>query len=317
MSAAGQVYLKQKKTVPALKDFTKAVEVDAQNAQAYSGRGATQIERKRYEEALADLNQALTLDPGLIDAYYRRAEARFHVNDVDGANADLTKTLELSPNYAEAYRLRGQIAESQANRDAAVAAYKQALEFDPFIADVSEALKKLGEPEEKPLPALGEAVQGWEIISPAKGRYVATNSTFPKIKVLLEMHGQGEPQILEWTELSDYLRGFGLLRYSAGRMSEAVDDKSRYEFVAIVDLRRESVVSIEPYLIGEAQAKWDWSKTGVVVTDAEGVVSAHELREPPKPKPQPRVVQERPWYDDQWNGRDRRRSRGLFDWLFN
>jgi hypothetical protein len=81
-------------------------------------------------------------------------------------------------------------------------------------------------------------------------------------------------------------------------------------------LRKQLVISIEPYLTGAEEAKWAWSNTGVVVTDAEGVISAHELRAPPKPKPEPRAVQQRPWYDDDWD-RGRRRPRGLFDWLFN
>lgn len=312
----GQVYLKKEKTLPALKDFTKAVEIDPQNAQAYVGRGATQIARKRYEEALLDFDQAITLDPKLAEAYYRRGEAYYHLNDFERANADLTKAAELASNYAEVYNIRGKIAEAQENKDAAIAAYKQALEFDPFIEGAADALKRLSGEEDRPLQPIAEAVKGWEIISPLKGRYVAVNSTYPKLKVLLEMHGDGDPAILDWTPLSDYLQGFGLLRYAAGRLADATRETDRYEFVAIIDIRRQIVVSIEPYLTGGAEAKWDWSKTGVVVTDAEGVISAHELREPPKPKPEPLQVRENPWYDDGWN-RERRRPRGLFDWLFN
>lgn len=313
----GQVYLSQEKTVSALKDFTKAIELDPQNALGYAGRGATQNARKRYDEALTDLDQAVVLDPKLAEAYYRRGETYFYLNDFERANADLTKAAELASNYAEVYDVRGKIAEAQENKDAAIAAYKQALEFDPFLESAMEALKKLSGQEERPLQPIAETVKGWEILSPFKGRYVAVNSTYPKLKVLLEMHGSGDPAIIDWTPLSDYLRNFGLLRYSAGRMSDNPNEKGHYEFVAIIDLRRESVVSIEPFLAGTTEAKWDWSKTGVVVTDAEGVISAHELRAPPKPKPEPQPVQERPWYEDDQGAGERRRPRGLFDWLFN
>ena len=296
----GQVYLKDKKTAPALKDFSKAIELDPQNAQAYIGRGATQIERKHYDEAVTDLDQAITLDAGLAEAYCRRAEAQFRLNNTDRATADLDKALQLEPNYAEAYKLRGEMAEASGNNEAAIAAYRQALKADPFIQDVENSLKKLTGVEEKPAQPLGEAVKGWEIISPSKGRYVATNALYPQLKVLLEMHGAGRPAILDWNPLSDYLQGFGLLHYTAGKVPDAVSDKDIYEFVAIIDLRRNIVVSIEPYLAGQTIAKWEWSQTGVVVTDAEGVISAHELR-PPQPKPQP-VAQDRPWFDDNWNG---------------
>ncbi|MGF1619289.1 MAG: tetratricopeptide repeat protein [Rhodomicrobiaceae bacterium] len=318
----GQVHLERGKTLSAVKDFDKAIELDPQNPQAYIGRGATQIARKRYGEALADLDQAITLDTGLAEAYYRRAEAHFHLDDLVRAEADIAKALEITPNYAEVYRVKGRIAEAQQNNEAAIAAYRQALQFDPFIKDVAGVLKKLsGEGEdEQPVKPIAEAVQGWEIISPYARRFVAVNSTYPNLKILLEMHGEGQPEILEWTPLSDFLRGFGLLRYSAGRLpntpADAVEN-NRYEFVAIVDVNRQNVVSIEPYLAGTEKAKWDWTKTSVVVTDVDGVISAHELREPPKPKPEPRPVQrERQWYDeDNYGGR--RRNRGLFDWLFN
>jgi tetratricopeptide (TPR) repeat protein len=316
----GQVHLFRKKTLPAYNDFTKAIELDPQSSPAYAGRGATQIERKRYEEAIADLDQAITLDPKLADAYYRRAETYFHMNNMERAEADIAKALELSPNFAEVYRLKGMIADGQQNKDAATEAYRKALELDPFIEGAADALKKLTVTEERPLQPIAAPVSGWEIVSPANKRFIATNPTFPKAKVLLEMHGEGPPEILEWTVLGDFLKGFGLLRYTAGMMPDAgADLKARYEYVAIIDLKRQIVVSIEPYLAGATQAKWEWSKSGVVVTDAEGVISAHELREPPPaPRPeQPQAQQQqRPWYD-QYGGGERRRPRGLFEWLFN
>ncbi len=316
----GQVYLKQGKKNSALKDFTKAIELDPQNAQAYVGRGATQIDRKRYDDALQDLNQAILLDPKLAEAYYRRGETYYQLNDFELAETDLTKAAELMSNYAEVFVIRAKIAEAQDNKDAAIAAYRQALDYDPFIEGAAEALKDLAGEDGQLTQPIAEAVKGWEIISPFKGRYVALNSTYPKLKVLLEMHGEGAPAILDWTPLSDNLRNFGLLRYAAGRLPNSANESDRYELVAIIDIRRQNVISIEPFLTGTTEAKWDWSKTGVVVTDAEGVISAHELRAPPKPKPEPRPRQRREWYDDDdddYGWERRRRPRGLFDWLFN
>jgi hypothetical protein len=142
------------------------------------------------------------------------------------------------------------------------------------------------------------------------------------------MHGAGEPEILEWTVLTDSLQGFGLLRYAAGQVPNASATGDRYEFIVITDLRKNHVVSIEPYLGGEAKAKWEWSQTTVTITDAEGLSSTHELRPPPPPvvqrAPQPR---ERSPYDDGW-GRSAGRGQGwsggggggggggLFNWLF-
>lgn len=311
----GQVYLKQKKYAAAIKDFSKAIEIDPQNAQAYIGRGASQIERENHKEALADLDQAITLDPKLPDAYYRRAQVYVRLADPDRAKADLAKALELLPNYAEAYKLSGDMAEARGETDPAIADYRKALELDPFIAGAADKLKKLTGADEAIYQPLGEPSKGWTIISPSKGRFVATNPLHPQLKVLLEMHGDGQPQILDWTPLSDALKGFGLLRYAAGKLPDGAEG-SFSEFVAILDLRRNIVISIEPHVAGEMKAKWEWSPTGVVVTDAEGVISAHELREPPKPKPEVKPVRDRPWFDDGFSNRGGGRQRGLFDWLF-
>ncbi|WP_088348321.1 MULTISPECIES: tetratricopeptide repeat protein [Rhodomicrobium] len=313
----GQVHLQQKKIQPAIKDFSKAIELDPQNAQAFAGRGAAHAELKRPDLAIADFDQAINLDPKLAEAYYRRADALFRSGNADRAEADLVTALGLKPNYAEVYKLRGEMAEAKADPQGAIAAYKQAAEFDPFLEGVAEPLKKLTGSDEKTAKPLGDIVKGWEIVSPSKGRFVALNPAYPQLKVLLEMHGPGQPEILDWTALSEGLRGFGLLRYAGGSLPASSSDAGRHELVAIVDLRKNMVVSIEPHIAGEAKAKWDWSPTGVVVTDAEGVISAHELRPAPKPKPVP-VAQDRPWYEDSrgGGGGGGHRSRGLFDWLF-
>jgi tetratricopeptide (TPR) repeat protein len=312
----GQVYLKLKKYAAALKDFSKAIELDPQNAQAYIGRGSSQIERENHKEALIDLDQAITLDPKLADAYYRRAQVYVKLADPDRAKADVAKALELVPNYAEAFKLRGDMAEAKGETDPAIADYRKAVELDPFIAGAADKLKKLTGVEEAIYKPLGEPTKGWAIISPSKGRFVATNPLYPPLKVLLEMHGDGQPEILDWTPLSDALRSFGLLRYAAGNLPGNAEG-GRYELVAILDLRKNIVISIEPHVAGELKAKWEWSPTGVVVTDAEGVISAHELREAPKPKPEVKQVRERPWYDEGYSNRGGGgRQRGLFDWLF-
>jgi tetratricopeptide (TPR) repeat protein len=252
----------------------------------------------------------------------KRAEAHFHTDNAEAAKADLAKALELQPASAEAYKLMGRMSEAEENPSEAIASYKKAVELDPFVEGAREALDRLGAEQTTLHTAIGEPVKGWEIINPVSNRYVATNPEYPEMKVLLEMHGDGQPRILDWTPLSEHLQGFGLLRYAAGRLPNALSDEQVHEFVAIIDLRKNHVVSIEPYLIDGTEAKWAWSQTGVVVTDAEGVISAHELRAAPKPKPEAAPRDDRPWYDDEpWYEdeprRYRRRPKGLFDWLFN
>ncbi len=283
------------------------------------GRGAAQFERGIFEAALQDLNQAIEGNPQSAEAHYHRAATYFRLNDVEHAKADVEKALELAPDYAEAIRLRGEMAEAAGQADDAIADYSKALELDPFIDGVQAKLKRLTGVDDIGHATLQPAVKGWGIISPVSGRYVATNPRFPHIRVLLEMHGAGAPEILDWTELSDAMRGFGLLRYSAGQLPGG--GSGHYEHIAIIDLRKNIVLSIEPYQSGDIVSKWEWSQTGVQVTDAEGLTTSYELR-PPR-----RVRRESAdsWFDDDiWSDRRSRRrgSRrrrgggGVFDWLF-
>ncbi len=337
----GNVYLKEGKDRMAFRDFSKALELDPENPAAFTGRGATQISRQLYDAALQDLNQAIAINPKLAEAYYHRATAFLRLGEKEQAGDDVGKAIELVPNYAEAFKLRAELAEANGKTDEAIADYKSALASDPFIDGVPETLKRLTGQDEYSRPPLNPAVKGWEIISPVKGRYVAINARYPKVHVLLEMHGPGEPEIVDWSVLADTLRGFGLLRYTAGDLpnasntSQSGDDgedkkkeaHNRYEFIAIVDLRKNITLSIEPYITAEGPTKWNWSKEGVMVTDAEGLTSAHTLR------PAPRQVErnEYSWYDDEgwrqgessWTrdreqsrSRSQHRSRNLLDWLF-
>ena len=69
--------------------------------------------------------------------------------------------------------------------------------------------------------------------------------------------------------MKESLSGIGLLRYRAG-------DKT--EYVVIIDLSRGQVVSIEPYIMGDAKSKWAWTQNAVTVTDPDGLASFYELR---------------------------------------
>ncbi len=312
----GRAYARAKKIQLAYKDFSKAIELNAENADAYTERGAINNESRRYDQALEDLNQAISLDAELPEAHYNRAETYFRTGKTAEALADLEKAISLDKNYAEAYKLRGDVYESQGKIDEALADFRRAVEADPFSDEAKDAIARLtGTPEDISAKKIGQPVSGWEIVSPAPGRNVAINEHFPKIKIVLEMHGSGTPEILEWTLLKEQLSGIGLLRYYAGQSS----GNKRNEYVVIVDTTKNEVVSIEPYISGEAKARWDWTEYAVTVTDFEGIASAYELR---KPKPvATRRYEDNPWgggFGDWGSSRSRYNGppKNLFDWLF-
>ncbi len=303
--ARGQAFARDKRWQQAFRDFSKAVELAPENVPALIGRASQNLDRKRADLALEDLNHAIAIDAKAAEAYFWRGQVRYGTNDAEGAEADLSKAIELDPSMADAYRIRGSYRERAGKRDEAIADYRSALELDPFSREARDAYKAAsGDTADSVVKPISGAVDGWEVFRSASGQYTAVNERYAKIPVLLEIPNNGPAEILEWTPLKESLAGIGLLRYRSG------DKKSGpYEYVAIIDLSRGQVISIEPYIVGEAKSKWVWTQNSVTVTDTDGLASYYELR---KERPVARR-------DDNSFSLFGGRGRGgpnLFGWLF-
>ncbi len=191
------------------------------------------------------------------------------------ALSDANQALALAPDDAVALRIRGDIFLAMEQIPEAIADYRRALAQDPFQSESREALVKLAQdlPPE-PGPPLDEPVSGWVVKESIPGRYVATNPKYRRFKAELEMFGAGKPRILEWSLLKSGFAGIGLLRYYAGDQGNGTN----LEYVAIVDLRTNRVISIEPHSWGQTPATWTWQQASVVVTDPEGNANEIKLR---------------------------------------
>jgi len=104
-------------------DYSKAIELDPNNAKdknfsanaqikrtrAYFNRGEVKIDLKDYDGAIADYTKAIELNPNNANTFINRAIGKVGLKDYDGAIADYTKAIELNPNDAIAYYSRGYI----------------------------------------------------------------------------------------------------------------------------------------------------------------------------------------------------------------
>ena len=59
----------------AIAEYTKAIELDPENAVAYNGRGDVYYDKGELALAIADYTQAIKLDPQYAVAYYNRGNA--------------------------------------------------------------------------------------------------------------------------------------------------------------------------------------------------------------------------------------------------
>ncbi|GHV04041.1 hypothetical protein AGMMS50229_04560 [Campylobacterota bacterium] len=90
----------------AIRQFTQAIKLDPNKAQAYYERGLLYGILGEYEKAIEDYTRAIKINPDYADPYVNRGflYAKF---DHSKAIADFTRAIKNNPNYAWAYDGRG------------------------------------------------------------------------------------------------------------------------------------------------------------------------------------------------------------------
>ena len=99
----GNSYFDKEKWDEAIAEYSTAIEIDPENAQAYGNRGASYAEKGMYEESISDYSTAIDLDPQNAILYYNRAIAYNYLAEYEKAIADCSTViddLELRNNWA-------------------------------------------------------------------------------------------------------------------------------------------------------------------------------------------------------------------------
>lgn len=91
----------------ALKNYTKAIDLDARLTNAWVRRGVTLTDIGQLDEALHDLNQAVSLSPKSFKAYYNRGRVWMQKELWAEAVNDLTHATSLNSKSPKAYKLLG------------------------------------------------------------------------------------------------------------------------------------------------------------------------------------------------------------------
>ena len=78
-----------------------------QTSTEYFNRGYDKAEANDYNGAISDYTKAIELDPNYANAYYNRGISKKNLKDYNGAISDFNKSIELNPNYAVVYNNRG------------------------------------------------------------------------------------------------------------------------------------------------------------------------------------------------------------------
>ncbi len=101
------------------------------SAEEYFERACQAVENWDYDGALADFTEALRLNPQLAEAWNNRGIARRVKGDLDGALADYAEALRLNPQLVYAYNNRGEAWFVLQHFSDALADFQRANELQP------------------------------------------------------------------------------------------------------------------------------------------------------------------------------------------
>ena len=114
----------------AIEGYTRLISLDANDAEAYSGRGGCYMHEEDYARALEDYNQAVRLNPENISNYVSRSTCHEKLGSYDLALADYEQIIKLDPENASFYSWRADFYMERGEYDKAFADYDKAYELE-------------------------------------------------------------------------------------------------------------------------------------------------------------------------------------------
>lgn len=113
----------------AIFDFTEAIRVDPENAEAYLHRGITRFEQGNTDGAFYDFTEAIAVDSRQDQAYFERSKANIKKNDWIGATEDLAEAIRLKPGNPPYHRAQALLRSKRKNFSGAVEDYERILDL--------------------------------------------------------------------------------------------------------------------------------------------------------------------------------------------
>jgi tetratricopeptide (TPR) repeat protein len=102
------------------------------------------LRKEDFGHAIEDYSKAIEIEPNNAAYYSNRAWAYFKIDKTSLGLSDTQRSLELDPHNANAHYTRGRILEAMGRKDEAIADFRQALRLDPTNGESRGALTQLG-----------------------------------------------------------------------------------------------------------------------------------------------------------------------------
>ena len=118
----------------AVADYTQAIHLKPDYAEAYNNRGLAKHNLRQYNTAIIDYDIAIQLKPDFALAYNNRGLTRINLGQYIVAIADCDKAIQLKPDFAEAYVNRGLAKHNLRQYNTAITDYDIAIRLKPDFA---------------------------------------------------------------------------------------------------------------------------------------------------------------------------------------
>jgi len=102
-TARGNIYESKKDDRKALRDYTKAIELNPKAAKIYFRKGLLNRKLKYYEDSVRDFNQAIELEKNPAEAYFERGTTYAYLGDKEKVLNDFKKAAKLGSSRARKF----------------------------------------------------------------------------------------------------------------------------------------------------------------------------------------------------------------------
>lgn len=132
-AARGQIYFQLGRWEKALSDHNEAIRIQPDEAPHLCNRSQTLKSLQRYPEALSDLNLALARTPRSLDALMQRGHLYLDVGDTERALLDWSRVLRHDPFHVQALLQRGALHHKLEHWSEAIEDFSRVIETFPYL----------------------------------------------------------------------------------------------------------------------------------------------------------------------------------------
>lgn len=134
-------YLNLDEIESAIKDCTKAIELNSEYPEGFFHRGDAYTRLKEYKSAISDYNRALELRPNNSHYYGQRARALAADKQLSKALSDANEAVRLGPDNVFPLTARAYVHSQIGNYEEALSDYQKAFGFSPYDNQIKAAIE--------------------------------------------------------------------------------------------------------------------------------------------------------------------------------